>query len=72
MRSLVSNKITPFLILTTSINYFPRFDSVKQAFPAPPALISAALFKIGDNVQTIPDTTPAVDSRQSVSFYGVV
>ena len=30
------------------------------------------MFKIGDNVQTIPDTTPGVDSRQSVAFYGVV
>ena len=63
---------TPFLILTASINYFPRFYSVKQALPAPPALITAALFKIGDHVQTIPDTTPGVDSRQSVAFYGVV
>ena len=68
----MSNVFTPFLILTASINYFPRFYSVKQALPAPPALITAALFKIGDHVQTIPDTTPGVDSRQSVAFYGVV
>ena len=68
----MSNVFTPFLILTPSINYFPRFYSVKQALPAPPALITAALFKIGDHVQTIPDTTPGVDSRQSVAFYGVV
>ena len=68
----MSNIFTPFLILSASINYFPRFYSVKQAFPAPPALITAALFKIGDNVQTIPDTTPGVDSRLSVSLYGVV
>ena len=30
------------------------------------------MFKIGDHVQTIPDTTPGVESRQSVAFYGVV
>ena len=68
----MSNVFTPFLILTASINYFPRFYSVKQALPEPPALISAAWFKIGDHVQTITDTTPGVDSRQSVAFYGVV
>ena len=30
------------------------------------------MFKIGDHVQTIPDTTPGVDPRQSVAFCGVV
>ena len=63
---------TPFLILIAFINCFPRFYSVKQALPVPPGLITAPLFKIGDNVQTIPDTTPGVDPRQSVAFYGVV
>ena len=72
MLSKVSYYSTPFKILIAFINCFPRFYLAKQALPAPPALITAALFKIGNNVHTIPDTTPGVDSRHSVSFYDVV
>ena len=72
MRRLVINMFTSFYILIAFINYFPRFYSVKQVLESPPALITAALFKIGDHVQTIPDTTPSVYSRQSVAFYGVI
>ena len=53
-------------------NYFPRFRAANQALSAMPALIAAALYKIGDRVKAIPDTAPGVHPMHSVAFYGIV
>ena len=43
-----------------------------MALPPPIELFEAARFKVGDRVQTLPDTTPGIDPRQSVAIYGTV
>ena len=53
-------------------NYFPRFCAANQALSATPALIVAALYKIGDHVKAHPDTAPGVHPMHSVAFYGIV
>ena len=42
------------------------------ALPAPIELFSAAVFNIGDLVQSTPDTTPGVHPSQSVASTGVI
>ena len=53
-------------------NYFPCFRAANQALSATPVLIAAALFKIGDRVEAIPDTARGIDPKHSVAFYGTV
>ena len=53
-------------------NYFPCFRAANQALSATPVLIAAALFKIGDRVEAIPDTARGIDPKHSVAFYGIV
>ena len=43
-----------------------------MALPPPIELFETARFKVGDRVQTLPDTTPGIDPRQSVAIYGTV
>ena len=46
--------------------------SAKQALPPPPLFLQPAVFEIGQEVQTLPDTTPGVHPSQSVALYGTV
>ena len=52
------------------INYF--IFTAAAALPAPIELFSAAVFNIGDLVQSTPDTTPGMHPSSSVSFAGTV
>ena len=52
------------------INYF--IFTAAAAQPAPIELFSAAVFNIGDLVQSTPDTTPGVHPSSSVSVAGTV
>ena len=52
------------------INYF--IFTAAAALPAPIELFFAAVFNIGDHVQSTPDTTPGVHPSQSVSVAGTV
>ena len=53
-------------------NYLPCFRAANQALSATPALIAAALYKIGDRVTAIPDTARSVHPKHSAAFYGIV
>ena len=50
------------------INYF--IFSAAGAMPTPLELFSSAVFKVGDIVHSIPDTTPGVDPAHSVAITG--
>ena len=52
------------------INYF--IFTAAAARPTPLELFSSAVFKVGDIVQSTPDTTPGVDPARSVAITGAV
>ena len=54
------------------ISFNFALSSAKQALPPPPLFLQPAAFEVGQEVQTLPDTTPGVHPNQSIAVYGTV
>ena len=54
------------------ISFNFALSSAKQALPPPPLFLLPAVFEVGQEVQTLPDTTPGVHPSQSVAVFGTV
>jgi hypothetical protein len=45
---------------------------VAEALPSPEALFTPALFEVGAQVQSIPDTAPGISPENSIAICGTV
>ena len=45
---------------------------VAEALPSPEVLFTPALFEVGAQVQSVPDTAPGIPPEHSIAIYGTV